>query len=103
MSFSYLGGSEIAKSLAERARKLRLVENISQQEFAERSGLSHGSIRRFERGETVSLDNFLRIVATLGRAHELDGFLSFEPTLSIRQMAELEQATQRKRAHRRKS
>jgi transcriptional regulator with XRE-family HTH domain len=103
MSFTFSGGPEIAKSLAERARTLRLVENISQEEFALRSGISHGSIRRFERGETVSLDNFLRIVSALGRAHELDNFLSFERTLSISKMAELEQASQRKRARRHKT
>ncbi len=62
---------EIRQELAARAKGRRLALNISQQELAERSGVSLGSIKRFESSGLISLSSLLEISLVLGC---LDGF-----------------------------
>jgi transcriptional regulator with XRE-family HTH domain len=46
---------DVRLGIAARARAQRLALNISQKELAERSGVSLGSVKRFETGGLVSL------------------------------------------------
>ena len=62
---------EARRELAARAKDCRLALNISQKELAGRSGVSLGSIKRFESSGLVSLSSLLEIALVLGR---LDGF-----------------------------
>jgi transcriptional regulator with XRE-family HTH domain len=57
---------DVRQELAARAKEHRLVLNISQKELAERSGVSLGSVKRFESSGLVSLSSLLEIALVLG-------------------------------------
>lgn len=53
-------------TLAEKARRRRLDYNLTQAELSEKSGVSLGSLRRFETSGEISLASFLAISQVLG-------------------------------------
>ena len=57
---------EIRQEIAAKAKERRLALNISQQELAERSGVSLGSIKRFESSGLISLSSLLEISLVFG-------------------------------------
>jgi transcriptional regulator with XRE-family HTH domain len=63
----------IKKSLVERVKQRRKERNISQQTLAERSLVSFGSIKRFERSGEISLSALLRIALLLGCENDFAG------------------------------
>ena len=73
MAVSLKTPSEVRTELAAKAKDYRLALNISQKELAERSGVSLGSIKRFEGSGLVSLSALLEIALVLGC---LDDFTS---------------------------
>lgn len=66
---------EVSKALAERHRNLRKQLKLSQEEMAERSGVSLGSLKRFENTGKISLDSLLKLMHLLGRLNEVDQLL----------------------------
>jgi HTH-type transcriptional regulator / antitoxin HipB len=79
---------EVARTLADRVRALRLAQNWKRDTLAARSGVSAATIKRYERTGIIALDGFLRLCEALGRLPELDRVLVPAPT----SMAELERA-----------
>ncbi len=63
---------ELRQELAARAKERRLALNISQQELAERSGVSLGSIKRFESSGLISLSSLLEISLVFGCLGDFD-------------------------------
>ena len=63
---------EIAKNLAEKIQVQRKKMKISQEKLAEKSGVSLGSIKRFETKYEISLVSFIKILVALGLDSELD-------------------------------
>jgi transcriptional regulator with XRE-family HTH domain len=68
--------SEIAILLVEKIRFLRKDRGYSQKELADRTGISLGSVKRFEQTGQISLDSLLKI------AHLLDKLSDFENILN---------------------
>lgn len=66
---------EISKALAERHRTLRKQLKMSQEEMAERSGVSLGTLKRFENTGKISLYSLLKLLHLLGRLNEFDKLL----------------------------
>ncbi len=66
---------EVSKALAERHRIQRKQLKMSQEEMAERSGVSLGSLKRFENTGKISLDSLLKLMHLLGRLNEFDNLL----------------------------
>lgn len=62
--------SEISVSLAKRHKKLRRKLKISQAEMAERSGVSLGSLKRFENTGKISLESLLKLANLIGRLED---------------------------------
>jgi len=80
-SFGTLTDDEIALVLAYRAKHLRISQKMKQREFAKVSNLSSASTyANFEQKGTVSLINFIKIMRSFGRLHELETLL--QPTVS---------------------
>jgi transcriptional regulator with XRE-family HTH domain len=48
---------------------------MSQEEMAERSGVSLGSLKRFENTGKISLDSLLKLMHLLGRLKEFNNIL----------------------------
>jgi len=67
--------AEVLNSTAAKFRKIRKKAGLSQVEFAERSGVSLGSIKRFESSGKISLESFLKLLHILNRLNEFDGIL----------------------------
>lgn len=67
--------AEISKAVAERFRAIRKQSGISQEEMAERSGVSLGSLKRFERTGKISLESLLKLMHLLGRLNEFNHIL----------------------------
>ena len=66
---------EASQALAERHRTLRKQLKMSQEEMAERSGVSLGSLKRFENTGKISMDSLLKLMHLLGRLNEFDSLL----------------------------
>jgi len=60
------------QQLSARVRTRRREAKISQSELAERSGVSLGSIKRFEGSGEISLVHLLRIAVVLGYETDFD-------------------------------
>ena len=55
----------LAKGIAARAKQRRLELNLTQEALSARSGVSFGTLKRFERGSEISLKNLLKLAAAL--------------------------------------
>ena len=51
----------IAKNIAKRLKQRRIELNLTQQELASKSGVSYGSVKRFETKFDISLKSLLMI------------------------------------------
>jgi transcriptional regulator with XRE-family HTH domain len=66
---------QIRHELAQKVKFLRKQKKYSQQELAQRSNVSLGSYKRFERSGQISLEALLRIAFILDRLEEFDKLL----------------------------
>ena len=62
---------DINLALAARARSIRKRRGISQERLSEISGVSYGSIKRFESTGQISLLSLTRIAMALGMSDEI--------------------------------
>ena len=95
--FSLTMPEQVAATLAGRIRTLRLAQGWKQSTLAERSGVSLGSLRRFEDTCKISLESLLRLAFTLYRLDDFDGLLKPPPASSIAELQAAETRTERKR------
>jgi transcriptional regulator with XRE-family HTH domain len=65
----------VLKSTALKVRELRRQSKYSQAELADRSGVSLGSLKRFETTGQISLESFLKLLHILDRLEEFDSIL----------------------------
>lgn len=63
---------EISQDLSDKIRQLRKVKKLSQQQLANKSGVSLGSLKRFESTGQISLESLLKIAMVLGRLDDFD-------------------------------
>lgn len=77
---------ETAHALAGKVRQLRLARKWKQATLAERSGVSLGSLRRFEQTGQISLSSLLRLSFALGRLDGFEHILTPPEATSIREL-----------------
>jgi transcriptional regulator with XRE-family HTH domain len=73
-------------ALGQKLRQLRLQKNITQTELAKESGVAKRTIERFEKGASVQLTSFVRMMRTLGL---LDDLLHIVPDQTESPMAKM--------------
>jgi transcriptional regulator with XRE-family HTH domain len=66
---------ETGLKIAQRHRALRKRQKISQKQMAVRSGVSLGSLKRFESTGKISLESLLKLSHLLGRLSDFDKVL----------------------------
>ncbi len=67
--------SDILHSTAQNVAALRKELGWTQQALAERSGVSYGSIKRFERFGKISFESLLKVAEVLGRLDDFEKLL----------------------------
>ena len=67
---------DVAAGIAERVAKRRKERGWSQRELAERSGVSLGSLRRFEQIHEISLNSLLALAFALGCESDFDALFA---------------------------
>ncbi|WP_267086990.1 MULTISPECIES: helix-turn-helix domain-containing protein [Xanthomonas] len=96
MDLSFKKPGEIVALLGERLRRERLHLGLKQSEVAKRAGVAMSTISNLENGQSVSLDNWVRVTMALGRAQELEGL--FLPKLnSVDEILRYEESLSRQR------
>ena len=86
----------VVKTLCQSIKQMRLNKNMSQDELAERSGISRITISRMETGKAINLLTFVQILRALENL-ELLNYLNIEPEVSPMMVME-ERAKYRKKA-----
>lgn len=77
---------ELDQKLAQRVRNIRKRRSISQQKLAAMSGVSYGSIKRFETTGQISLLSLTKIATALGMAEELRQLFTQVPYLTLEEV-----------------
>ena len=77
---------EIDLELAKRLSRIRKRRGISQEQLSEQSGVSYGSIKRFERTGQISLLFLTRIAVALGCVDEMRHIFENVPYRSIEEV-----------------
>jgi len=62
---------EMDQKLAQRVKRIRKRRGISQEELSRKSGVSYGSIKRFETSGMISLVALTKIAIALGCSDEI--------------------------------
>ena len=75
--------NEIAKSLANKIKERRKKLKISQETLAQKSGVSLGSIKRFETKHEISLHALIKIAIALDLDGDFDNLFSTQTYASI--------------------
>ncbi|MCI6630785.1 MAG: helix-turn-helix transcriptional regulator [Lachnospiraceae bacterium] len=77
---------EINTGIANRMVQLRKRKKISQKDLAARSGVSLGSLKRFEQSGEISLQSFTKLAIALEVEEELEALFSEVPFGSIEEV-----------------
>lgn len=75
--------NDIAKELVEKIKQYRKKLKISQAQLASKSGVSLGSIKRFESKYEISLNSFIKILIALNLEHDLENLFLQKSYISI--------------------
>ena len=67
---------DMMRALAQKAKALRLEANLTQSGLAVRSGVSLGSVKRFEKTGEISLKSLLNIAMVLRRLDDFESVFS---------------------------
>jgi len=86
------------ETIAQRVKAIRLEHNWTQAEVAKRSGVTLGSLRRFEQTGEISLGNLYRISAALLRLNDWNHLFQPKPIRTIEEIERLNNSRPRKRA-----
>lgn len=78
---------EICYELAKRHKNLRKALKLSQSEMADRSGVSLGSLKRFENTGQISLISLLKLANLMDRLEDFDEV--FQPGEDLRNIEKL--------------
>ncbi|RHG06030.1 helix-turn-helix domain-containing protein [Dorea longicatena] len=77
---------ELDQKLARRVRNIRKRRSISQEKLAQMSGVSYGSIKRFEASGQISLISLTKIAMALEIADELRNIFTQVPYKDIQEV-----------------
>ena len=84
--FIWETAEELELKLAQRIRNIRIRRSISQEKLASMSGVSYGSVKRFESTGQISLLSLTKIAMALDIADELRNIFSQVPYRDIKEV-----------------
>ena len=77
---------EMDEQLAQRVKRIRKRKKLSQQELSKKSGVSYGSIKRFEATGMISLLSLTKLAVALGYSGEIAQLFRDIPYESIEEV-----------------
>ena len=77
---------ELDMKLAQRVRNIRWRRKISQEELSRMSGVSYGSVKRFEATGKISLSSLTKLAMALDMADELRELFTQVPYRNIQEV-----------------
>lgn len=78
--------TEINNDIAQKIVRLRKRKKITQKQLAARSGVSLGSLKRFEQSGEISLQSWTKIAIALDVENELEDLFNNVPFASIEEV-----------------
>ena len=78
--------TEINNDIAQKIVRLRKRKKITQKQLAARSGVSLGSLKRFEQSSEISLQSLTKIAIALDVENELEDLFNNVPFASIEEV-----------------
>jgi transcriptional regulator with XRE-family HTH domain len=81
IDFSIASSSQIKTALCAQVGKIRLSKNLTQAQLAKEAGIALLTLQKFEKGQGVSLDTFIRVLTALDLQGNLAALL---PDPSVR-------------------
>lgn len=97
-NIEWLSDLSILETIGKKIKEWRLQQNLTQLSIAEKARVSLSTVQSIERGKSVSMENFIRILRILGYLNALYIFME-EKRLSPIEYLKLEKGMkQRKRA-----
>jgi transcriptional regulator with XRE-family HTH domain len=84
--FIWETAEELDLKLAQRIRNIRKRRSISQEKLASMSGVSYGSVKRFESTGQISLLSLTKVAMALDIADELRNIFSQVPYRDIKEV-----------------
>lgn len=78
--------TEINNDIAQKIVRLRKRKKITQKQLAARSGVSLGSLKRFEQSGEISLQSLTKIAIALDVENELEDLFNNVPFASIKEV-----------------
>ena len=84
--FIWETAEELDQKLAQRVRNIRKRRSISQERLASMSGVSYGSIKRFETSGQISLISLTKIAMALDIADDIRNLFTTVPYRDIQEV-----------------
>ena len=84
--FVWETAEEMDMALAQRVRNIRRRRRISQEKLSQMSGVSYGSLKRFESTGQISLLSLTRIAVALNLSNEIRDMFTQVPYQSIEEV-----------------
>lgn len=97
MSIIFSTPHEIQKRIAKQVRAKRLELNLSQQTLSEKSGVSYGSLKKFEQTGQISLEALLKLALVLGCINDFHTLFALKKPETSLSLDELINDSTRKR------
>lgn len=88
----------ISNKMAGRMKRCRLALNITQENLSKMSGVSLGSLKRFENQYKISLEHLLKLALALDKLEGFSNLFSEKDYQSIDDLIERKKTKDRKRA-----
>jgi len=95
IDFELASSAVIAAELGRRLNELRLAQDLTQQQLAQRAGVSRRTIVKAANDGSISLDSFIRIMQALGLTGHLAALL---PDPEVRPVEQVRLGRRRRRA-----
>ena len=86
MEYIWETAEEMNMALAKRLRKIRKRRSISQEQLSNMSGVSWGSVKRFEATGKISLLSLTKIAMALDAADEIRNLFTSVPYKNIQEV-----------------
>ena len=89
--------SDVMQRTAQRAKALRLEQNITQQELADKVGIAVGTVKRFEMTGEIQFNHLLRIALVLGKLEDFSNIFAVNDVPASLYNLKVEKVRQRAR------